>query len=181
MSWRQRLARYRTAYDSPEVYSGAALEYGDALLSGYKELGIPESEVTPVLILRHAAAVMVLNDSMWDRLSLGESYKLKDPTSGESARRNPFINFRQDDKHSIIDEDSGLDTLVARGSVVLTCNVALTGLAHRLRAKETQYTSESALVEVRRNVLPGVYVMPSGIFAVSAAQDAGCHYMRVLA
>jgi hypothetical protein len=41
-------------------------------------------------------------------------------------------------------------------------------------------TRDAALAEVRRNVIPGAYVMPNGIFAVSAAQDAGCHYMRVL-
>ena len=181
MSWRDRLSRYRTAYDSPEVYSGAALAYAEALLSGYKELGIAPSEVTPVLILRHAASAMVLGDSMWDRLSFGETYKLKDPTSGEPARRNPFINFKPDDKHSVVDEDSALDALMRRGAIVLTCNIALTGVANRLAKKETRYSATAALAEVRRQVLPGVYVMPNGVFAVSAAQDSGCHYMRVIA
>lgn len=180
MTWTRRLARYRTAYDSPEVYSGAALSFGDALISGYKAVGVAESEVTPVLILRHAASVMVLDDAIWERLSLGESTKLKDPATGETARRNPFIKYNAIDKHSVVDEDSALDALIRRGAVVLTCNLALTGLASRLSAKETQFTPEAALAELKRHVLPGVYVMPSGIFAVSAAQDAGCHYMRVL-
>ncbi len=180
MSWKDRLSRYRTAYDSPEVYSGAALAYADALFSGYKELGIASREITPVLILRHAASAMVLGDSMWDRLSFGETYKLKDPTTGDAARRNPFINFKPDDKHSVVDGDSALDALIQRGAIVLTCNIALTGIANRLAKKETRYSATVALAEVRRHVLSGVYVMPNGVFAVSAAQDAGCHYMRVI-
>ncbi|MEP6619056.1 MAG: hypothetical protein ABJE47_07075 [bacterium] len=180
MSWTQRLARHRTAYDSPEVQDGAALGFADAMMTGYKATGVDESKVTAVIILRHAASVMTLNDAMWDRLALGERTKLKDPTTGETTRRNPFINYHKDDKHSAIDENSGIDTLMRRGAIILTCNRALTGVAYQLRKKEPQFTPETALAEIRRNVLPGVYVMPNGIFAVSAAQDAGCHYMRVL-
>jgi len=62
----------------------------------------------------------------------------------------------------------------------MACNNALRGVAYRLRQKETRLTADAAMAEVRGSVLPGVYVMPNGIFAVSAAQDAGCHYMRVL-
>ena len=181
MSWTNRLGRYRTAYDSPEIQSGAALQLAVAAAYGYKlAMGVSESEFTPVLILRHAASVMVLNDSMWDRLAIGETTKLKDPTTGEPAKRNPFINYVKGDKHSFVGADAGLDTLISRGAIVLSCNNALTGIAYGLRKKEPQFTPETALAEVRRNVLPGCYVMPNGIFAVSAAQDNGCHYMRVL-
>ena len=181
MSWVQRLGRYRTAYDSPEIQSGAALAFAAAAAAGYQAaLGAGAGEFTPVLILRHTASVMTLDDAMWARLALGAAHTLKDPTTGEPATRNPFIRYAQGDRHSMIGAQAGIDTLVSRGAVVLTCNNALRGVAYRLRQKETQLTPEGAMDEVRRSVLPGVYVMPNGIFAVSAAQDAGCHYMRVL-
>jgi hypothetical protein len=86
MSWTKRLRRYRTAYDSPEVQNGAALAFADAALAGYKQaMAVEESEVSPVLILRHMASVMVLNDAMWDRLGLGETQKLKAPTCGATC------------------------------------------------------------------------------------------------
>ena len=180
MSWQQKLGKYRTVYDSPEINFAGALHYASAAASGYKDaLGV-ERDFTPVLVLRHAATVMVLNDSMWKRLALGESTKMKDPTTGEPAQRNPFIRYADGDKHSLVGAGTALDRLMEQGAVVLTCNRALTGIAYQLRQKETQYTPATALDEVRRNVIPGVYVMPNGIFAVSAAQDAGCHYMRVL-
>jgi len=181
MSWTGRLGRYRTAYDSPEVQNGAALAFAAAAAQGYRQaIGTGPGEVTPVLILRHTASVMVLDDAMWKRMALGESQKLKDPTSGEPALRNPFINHATGDRHTMVGAQAGLDTLMREGAVVLTCNNALTGIGRMLRAKEPQLTPAQAVAEVRRAVLPGVFVMPNGIFAVSAAQDAGCHYMRVL-
>ena len=181
MSWVDKLGTFRTAYDSPEVLGGAALSYAEAAFAGYKATGGRDGDFTPVLILRHRASIMVLNDDMWKRLTLGAEYKIDDPRSGAPAMRNPFIDVRASDTDSV-GVTAALDALIRRGAVALACNYALTGVASRLKAREPdrKYTTESALEEVHRNVLPGCYVMPNGIFAVSAAQDAGCHYMRVL-
>lgn len=182
MSWTKRLGRYKTAYDSPEIYSGAALSYAQASTEGYSMAIHPKaSDVTPVLILRHRAAVMTLNDAMWARLDLGTARTLKDPTTGEPAKRNPFIRYAKGDKFSMIDEDTGLDTLMSRGAIVLACARALGGAAFQLKQKEPALSTEAARAAIFSSLLPGVYAMPNGIFAVSAAQDAGCHYMRVLA
>jgi intracellular sulfur oxidation DsrE/DsrF family protein len=80
----------------------------------------------------------------------------------------------------MISADSGVDTRMQRGAIVLACNNALRGSANQLRQKRPSLTADAALAEIRRHLIPGAYVMPNGIFAVSAAQDAGCHYMRVL-
>ena len=176
MSWIDKLGTFRTAYDSPEVMGGAALAYAEAAVAGYKATGGRDGDFTPVLILRHRASIMVLNDDMWRRLTLGEEYKIDDLRTSTPATRNPFVG----------EPSSGggtqLDALIRRGAVALACNYALTGVANRLKTREPArgFTTESALEEVHRSVLPGCYVMPNGIFAVSAAQDAGCHYMRVL-
>lgn len=180
MSWTSKLGRFKTAYDSPEIYSGAALAYAGAAVSGYRQAMSVERDFTPVLILRHAASVMVLNDAIWERLNLGEKDKLKDPTTGELTKRNPFLTFTPGDKHSMTGSQASIDNLLKQGAILLACNMALMGVAYRLRQKETTYDAQTSLAEVRRHVIPGAYVMPNGIFAVSAAQDAGCHYMRVI-
>jgi intracellular sulfur oxidation DsrE/DsrF family protein len=178
MSWTQRLGKFKTAYDSPEIMGGAALHYASAATSGYREIGAAERDVTPVLILRHAASVMVLNDAMWELLEIGKSRTIKG-ADGEPAKKNPFINFVKGEKNNYITEDTAVDALMKRGAIVLACNNALRGSAYQLRQKQPNLTSEAALAEIRRNVIPGAIVMPNGIFAVAAAQDAGCNYMRV--
>lgn len=183
MSWRGKLGRYKTAYDSPEIQDGAVLSYAASALSGYKQaLHTGEREFTPVLVLRHLAAVMALDNAMWERLALGEARKLKDPTTGEAnVKRNPFLTYTSGDKFSYTDAESTLTKLVEHGAILLVCNRALGGAGRTLRAKEPANfpTQEAAMQEIRRHVIPGAYLMPNGIFAVSAAQDAGCHYMRV--
>lgn len=183
MSWTAKLGKFRTAYDSAEHQNGAALSYAAAAIIGYKQVyRASDGEFTPVLILRHVASIMALDDDMWSRLDLGESYKLKDPTTGEDkSKRNPFLTWSKEDKHSYTGQEASLSTLLAQGAIVLTCNNALTGMANMLRRKETGKlaSADAALAEIHRHVIPGAYVMPNGIFAVSAAQDAGCHYMKV--
>jgi hypothetical protein len=180
MSWRGKLGKYKTAYDAPEIMNGAALAFASSAAEGYKDAFGAEHDFTPVLILRHAASVMVLNDAMWDTIGIGTSRTLKDPTTGEPAKRNPFINYTKGDKFSMIGADSGIDVLMSKGAVVMACNRALAGAAYQLKQKKPELTQAQAHAEIRKNVIPGVYVMPNGIFAVAAAQDAGCNYMRVV-
>jgi hypothetical protein len=40
-------------------------------------------------------------------------------------------------------------------------------------------SQEAARTEATRNLLPGVIMQPSGIFAVSVAQEADCVYVPV--
>ena len=183
LSWMERVARkpYKMAFDSPEVFNGAALAYGSAYLAGYKEAYGSDDVAVPVLILRHAAAPMVLNDGIWERMGLGESLKLKDPTSGEPSKRNPFVGYQKGDKYSMTGAEGGLDRLIQRGAVVLACNYALKGYGYRLKQKEPALSMDEANKIIRDNVLPGVIVMPNGIFAVGCAQEAGAKYIRVLA
>ena len=115
---------------------------------------------------------------MWRRLGLGESLKLKDPTTGEVAQRNPFIGYKAGDKHSMIGATGGLDTLISEGTIVLACNRALTGNAYRLASRE-KIDREQARKELMASLVPGVYVVPNGVFGVCAAQEAGCGYITV--
>ena len=180
MSWTDKLRKYRTAYDSPEIYSGVALAYANSATQGYKDAFGTSDDFTPVLILRHAASVMTLNDAMWDRMELGKSRSMKDPSSGEPARRNPFLSYTKGDKFSMVSEGSSLSALMSQGAIVMACNYALRGVSSQLRQKEPGLSPEQALAEVHRHVIKGVYIMPNGVFAVAVAQDAGCNYMRVI-
>jgi len=71
-----------------------------------------------------------------------------------------------------------LADLVQRGSIALVCDFALGHLARRLatKAKRDQATVHN---ELRAGLVPGSYLMPSGIFGLAKAQNAGCAYVRM--
>jgi hypothetical protein len=178
MSWLQRIdKRRRTVFDTNDVSGGAGLSFVASYLQGARQ-AYGDPDASTVLVHRHTSVPIVMGDEMWRRLGLGESLKVKDPTTGEVALRNPFIGYKPGDKFTMTGAESGLDVLMKAGTIVLACNRALTGYAGMLANKE-KITREQAMTEMKANLVPGVYVVPNGVFGVCAAQEAGCGYITV--
>jgi hypothetical protein len=182
MSWQSKLGRYRMVYDAPEPQDGAPMYTVDSTIAGYKA-ALPKSahEFKPVLVLRHNASFMTLNDAMWKKLHMGARLTPKE-IADAYIDRNPFTNYVEGAPGNLVSESSALSALIKSGTIVLVCNRALTILARGLQRLEPQKfaTMDQALAEIWKNLIPGVYVMPNGLFAVAAAQDVGCGYMRIL-
>lgn len=181
LSWQQRLGRYRMVYDTPDPQKGDAYSVIASTIDGYKAARpLTAKEFTPVLVLRHTAAIAAVNDAMWKRLKGNERLTEK-ATSAKYAERNPFLVF-VDRESSFVTADDSIAALMSKGTTVLVCNRALTALSGSLRRAEPDAfkTNAEALAEIRRNLHPGIIPMPNGLFAVAAAQDAGCGYMRIM-
>jgi intracellular sulfur oxidation DsrE/DsrF family protein len=89
-------------------------------------------------------------------------------------RRNPYYRPRSGDTSG---SGSSIESLSKRGVIFLVCNVAANNWARSL-AEKTQRDREEVKREVFANLVPGTIVMPSGVFALMRAQNAGCAYMR---
>lgn len=178
MSWVARIrGEHRLAFDAPEVEGGLVLIQARNWMAGHAEIyGATDDQMTAVLVIRHNAVPMVMNDAIWERFGLGEVLELNDPRTGERARRNPFINLQPGDR-TMIYADGGLDTLIRRGAVVVACNLALRNRASAYARRAGRPAAE-VYDDVVANLLPGVTVMPNGIFSLGKAQEAGCGYMR---
>lgn len=180
MSWVDRITgAHRQVFDAPQINEGAALHQARVWLSGFAEVyHTTDKDMSGVLVFRHKAVPMVLNDAMYGKYPIGKQLGLKDPASGKDARRNPFLktSLGEDDQYSMIWPDGGLDTLITRGMTVLACDLALHASAGRL-AKEVKRDAGDIYDELKVNLVPGVILMPSGIFAVTRAQEAGCRFL----
>jgi len=181
MSWVDRVTgTYRQVFDAPEIAEGAVVHQARIFLSGFGEVyGIKDADLSAVMVIRHAAIPMAANDRLWDELELGKQFKVKDPESGKDARRNPFLNANtpKGAKYALIWPDGGLDTLIGRGAIALCCNLALFRLVSMV-AKRDKTETQAAREKTLANLVPGVIVQPSGIFAVARAEAAGCQYIR---
>jgi hypothetical protein len=181
LTWTDRLTGTRKqVFDAPAIAEGTVLHQARMFFVNYQEMyHVTDSELRAVLVIRHQAIPMVLNDAIWAKYTfIGRKItKLKDPTTGEWAARNPFINAKKDDKHSMIWPDGGLDTLMSRGAIVLACNMALNGFAGTV-ADDSKQQSDAVRAEFHQSLLPGVILVPSGIFGVIRAEEGGCNYLR---
>lgn len=147
-------------------------------MQGYREmLDVGESDVVPVLILRHQGTVMAFNDAMWEKYALGERAKLKDPQTGKDALRNPFLHVAKGDGKALVSAEASLEGLRASGAVLLACNKAAMRIAGEM-ARKANKDPEEVRTEFRNNLAPGVLLQPSGIYAVLRAQDVGCAFIK---
>ena len=129
-----------------------------------------------VLNIRTQAIGAAMTDRLWERYSLGAEYSVKDPTSQQPAIRNPF-------RHRAPDPAPGItlptiEDLVNRGAIVLVCDFAMGHLSKRLATKFDR-SADDVHSELRGGLIQGAYAVPSGIFGLARAQNAGCAYIRM--
>ena len=172
--WLDRIkGQYRQVYDMPEANNGAALIWSHVyLLTGAQGYGVGESELGVVVVLRHNAIPIALNDAAWAKYNLGEFFKINDPATKVPATRNPFAHIKPGDLPL---PEAALDKLVARGVMFGACNMAITYRSAAV-AKLMGLRPEDVKKDWVDNVLPGVQVVPSGVVAVNGAQARGCSY-----
>ncbi len=157
----------RQVVDAYEVNSGFPLAFVYTFL-----MPNDPSDTTAVLVLRHGAFPIALGDEMWKKYKIGEAFKIIDPETKAAAVKNPF--FRP--KPGVLPiEDMAIDRLLAKGTVVGACNVALT-VQSRMLAGNAGVTAEEAAKEWTANVIAGISLIPSGTWGVNRAQKAGCSY-----
>ena len=177
-SWtaRVRSARHKAVFDAPEVQDGLGLWQAWLFRRGYRDaLGPAEG----------AATVLAIDDALWAKYKLGEVRKLNDPVTKKPAERNPFARPLPDapkpeGNFAVMLEgqpEPNIQTLLKDGAVVLACNVALENMIGAM-AKRSDQTVEAVRAETHANLVPGVILQPSGVYAVLRAQEAGCVYLR---
>jgi hypothetical protein len=169
-SWPTRLrGRVRAVFDVPEVESG----YGVWRVSIWARqfeanLGIPAAQLSAALVLRHNAIVLAMQQSFWDRYGLAEMSKATHPVTGEPTKRNPAL-LTQADGVPAANEAFALAPLMARGHVVLACDLALQDLV-ALVAKVDGVNESTARERAVAGLVPGIILQPSGVFSVFLAQ-----------
>lgn len=181
MSWTERVTgKHRMCFDAHAISEGVCLHQVRSFLQGYKDIyNLTDADLSAVLVIRHAAVPMVFGDEMWADGKLNEGDKLLDPATGEPARRNPFINIAPRSRHALTWPDGALDTLISRGVIVLVCDLATQNVAGRI-ANWRQIPRQDALDAVYKSFIPGVYRLPTGIFATSHAQSLGCGVLNAV-
>ncbi len=164
--WPGKLSgRHKQVVDAYEINEGFPL----AFVLNFLE---PNKSATGVIILRHEAFPLALNHAMWEKYKIGEAEKINDPETKAAAVKNPYF----EPKPGVLRNDkTAIDKLLARGTVFGACNLALRGHARRL-AKNAGVTADEAAKEFAANIIPGITVIPSGVWGVNRAQEAGCSY-----
>jgi hypothetical protein len=134
--------------------------------------------VQTVVVLRHAAVVMVYNDAMWQKYEIGKVRNVKG-RGGEWAVKNDFAGTASARPATgTPDRPQGnLAWLASRGHIILACDLAARNIATIL-ARNVNAQSRDVYADLTANMLPGVIMQPTGVYACHRAQEGGCTYIR---
>ena len=139
--------------------------------------GTAEKDSGVVVILRHEAIPFAMDTSLWTKYKFGEVFKITDDKTKESAVKNAFWKPGKDDFQvpGLGSVQIGINELQDSGVMFGVCNMALT-VYSAVVAQMTNMKQEDVYNEWKKGILPGIQIVPSGVWAVGRAQEHGCGY-----
>ena len=159
---------YKQVFDVYKPDEGYGLAYAHTFLATQG----PKPDAGAVVVLRHAGFPLALGDAVWKKYGIGKALGVVDPETKAPAVRNPFLKPKPG---VLLADDMAIDRLLARGVIFGACNVALNVLSGRFAAG-AGVTAAEALKEWTAGIIPGITVIPSGVWGVNRAQVKGCTY-----
>lgn len=185
-SWVARLtAKHKAVFDSPDIEDGLAVFQAAGYIRAMRDAAAAGAdEVQAVVVIRHSAIPMAFNDAMWAKYSFGKDRKVKDP-SGKWATRNPFVSAAPNPNQPASPTSGAsspraqptLEWLALHGNILLGCDLATRGEAAEI-AQRIKGDATAIYQELKANLIPGLILQPTGVYAAHRAQEAGCTYIR---
>lgn len=171
-AWLNKITgRHKMVFDAPEVNGGMPVIWPRVWLNTTNDqYGTTDAQNGAVVILRHSAIPLAMQDAMWAKYKLGEVFHLTDGPANAPAVRNTFAK-----PLPVPIPGTGVEALVAAGVLFGVCHVAIT-VYSGVVAQNMGMDAAAVKQDWIANLLPGVQVIPSGVIAVSGAQEKGCAY-----
>ena len=188
-SWFGRLAvKHKAVFDSPQIEDGLVLANASGYIRGMQDaIGAGEHDVRAVVVIRHAAIPMAFNDAMWSKYEIGKDKKIKAPRSEDWVTRNPYLaggGGRGGGAAGPSGAGASADRpqanfawLASHGHILLGCDLATRNYSNVI-ARNFKLEQRAVYDELKANLIPGLILQPTGVYAALRAQEAGCAYIR---
>ena len=169
-TWLNKITgKHKMLFDAPEVNGGMAVVWPRVWLNGNNEnYGTKDTDNSAVIVMRHSAIPMAMQDAVWAKYHLGEVFNIKNGDAPATA--NGFAK-----QLPLPLPGTGVEALLASGAQIGVCNVALTVFSGMV-AQKMNMDAAAVKADWVAALIPGVQVVPSGVLAVARAQEKGCVY-----
>ncbi len=165
---------HRIVYDGSTPHDGFPVIWNWAFYLTNNQTGSPDSDITAMTVLRHSAIPFALEDRIWEEYPIGEVFGIQDKSTKMAGKRNPTYEPQPGDFP--MPQIEGIKRLQERGAMFCVCDLALhvysSAVANQLK-KDPMEVYEDWV----SGVLPGIQVVPSGVWALGRAQENGCAYV----
>jgi intracellular sulfur oxidation DsrE/DsrF family protein len=166
-------AKHKIVYDAPEPHDGFPFIWSWVYYTTNNQTGAQDKDVNAMVVLRHNAIPFAMEDRLWEKYNFGEVFKINDNTVKSAAKRNVYY-IPKDGDYPMPGID-GIKALQDRGAMFCVCDMALTVYSSMI-AQKMNLEPEEVKKDWVAGVLPGVQVVPSGVWAIGRAQENGYGY-----
>jgi intracellular sulfur oxidation DsrE/DsrF family protein len=169
--------KHRIVFDVTKPNDLLPFAWPRIFLATNQMTGTQEKDSSVVVILRHEAIPYAMEDRLWEKYKFGEVFKVNDAMTKAPSVRNPFWKPKPGDFKvpGIGNVMIGINELQDSGVMFCVCNMALTVYSAAL-AEGMNMSADEVKKDWLAGLLPGIQVVPSGVWAVGRAQEHGCAY-----
>jgi intracellular sulfur oxidation DsrE/DsrF family protein len=177
---------HRVVYDATRPHEVFPFAWPKVFLMTNAATGSPESDCGVVVVLRHEAIPYAFKDKMWEKYSFGDFFKANEigpafqaaDAATAAKTRNPFLNVKDGDFKipGVGAVPIGINELQTNGVMFCVCNAAMT-VYTAVMAEKMGMKQEEVYNEWTSELIPGIQVVPSGVWALGRAQEHGCKYI----
>jgi intracellular sulfur oxidation DsrE/DsrF family protein len=170
-AWLAKLTGREKVMIHVHQYFMSALVDARNMLANARDLyGVPEAQHS-IAVVTHGVAIQgMFRDEVWQKLALGEFYKVNDPKTGAPSARNIYLTSQDNQP-----PDAVVPDLMKRGVTFIVCNVALRNLSKKL-ARDGK-TPDALRDELEAGLVPGAFLVPDVFVSMSRAQKRGVAYI----
>ncbi len=177
-TWTKKITgKHRAMFDAPEVSEGAGVFRAGVWAKQYTDVfKMPASDLSAVIVLRHNGIILAMNQAFWDEYNVGKRNNVRDG-KGKKTNKNPALAAPPEPGKQPKPFDAYmLEQQMARGVIVLACNMAFASAVYDV-SKQDKLKMPEARAKALSMLVPGVILQPSGIFANVLAQQNGCSFV----
>lgn len=169
--------KHRIVYDAPRPHEIMPFAWPRVFLLTNEKTGTPAKDCSVVVVLRHDAIPYAFEDRLWAKYNFGEVFKADDPDTKKPSVRNPFWKPKPGafKVPGIGEIKIGINELQESGVMFCVCNAAITVYSAAL-ADGMKMSAADVMKDWMSGLLPGIQVVPSGVWAIGRAQEHKCAY-----
>jgi hypothetical protein len=177
LAWPGKLTgKHKAVFDMADIESGYGLWRGMAWAGQVQQyMNVAPTDVSLAIILRHSAISLAMDQAFWDKYGVGKLKSVMHPMTQQPTDKNPVLMGVAEGVPAPFDA-AALPKQQERGVVFLACNLAFNLDIVPIVAGRTSPRRGSEDCPHARP--PGVLLQPSGVFAATRAQEAGCTYVK---
>ena len=175
--FKQIKGKHKIVFDVTQPNEIFPFAWPRVFLNTNEQTGTAFKDQSVVVVLRNKAIPYAFEDRLWDKYKFGDLFKVVDPQTKAASVRNPFWRPKPGDYKlpGIGNLAIGINELQNNGVMFCVCETAITGKSYGA-AESMNLDPVKVREEWLAGLLPGIQLVPSGVWAIGRAQEHGCAY-----